>query len=478
MTKHVETPESVLIIEDDPNFSNLLKRWLETAGYRTEIFADGKNCLANLAGLLPVCVCLDLNLPDENGLQILEKLKLLNKNLPVIMLTADVATENAVRAIQLGAYDYLVKPTDRAKFLTTVKNAVERFQMALRLAHLERETSGKNFHGLIGNSPKMRSLYLEIEKVAACDITVLIEGESGTGKELVARAIHQNSGRAKFPFVALNCAAIPETLQESELFGHEKGAFTGAFSRRHGKFEAAHGGTLFLDEVAELSLSLQAKLLRVLQERTFSRLGSSDEISSDFRLLAASHKNLYEEVEKGNFREDLFFRLAVYELEVAPLRERREDIALLINFLLKEAGKIHKKDYKISPEALEILENHNFNGNVRELQNYIQRALVTANENTIRVEDLPKRVFKQSAPHIAAEKSFNEVQKIAAEPEKIEKVINFSNGNLPVMSLENLEKLAIQSALDRNQGNLTNVAGELGIGRTTLYRKIKQFGLE
>ena len=323
----------------------------------------------------------------------LEKLRAHQPLLPVVILTADSTANSAVAAMQLGAYDYLVKPIDRTKLLTTIKNAVERYQMALRVAQLERETSVQPFPGLIGNSPVLREMLRQVTRVAASDITVLVHGESGTGKELVAKAIHSFSGRSRGSFVPLNCAAIPEALQESELFGHEKGAFTGASNRRLGRFEQADQGTLFLDEVAELSLALQVKLLRVLQERSFNRLGSSIEIRSDFRLVAASHKNLSEEVKAGRFREDLFFRLAVFELDVPPLRERRGDITMIAHHFLNEFTQSAESGLKrLSPSAAQLLERYDWPGNVRELQNYMHRASVTSSTETVEVNDLPARV--------------------------------------------------------------------------------------
>jgi DNA-binding NtrC family response regulator len=407
-------------------------------------------------------------LPDSHGLEILQKLKSYQKYLPVIILTGDSAAEQVVKAMQLGSYDYLVKPIDRNKLTTAVKNAVERFRMSLKLAQLERETSGKSY-GMLGNSFKMQELFREIDRVSASDISVLIHGESGTGKELVASAIHQNSGRKEGNFVAINCAAIPESLQESELFGHEKGAYTGADKRRAGRFELADEGTLFLDEIAELSLPVQAKLLRVLQEKTFSRLGSSNETKSDFRVIAATHKNLADEVEKGKFREDLFFRIAVYELDVPPLRERDSDIELLANSFLIDFCRKNGRNLTLSPETLKLLKNYDFPGNVRELQNYMQRAVVAASTNIVQPNDLPKRVFMSFSSTESSRSETIETPALAVRTE------NFTETPL---TLEEVEKIVIESAITRNEGNLSNAVRELGIGRTTLYRKLKQYGIE
>lgn len=467
VTKAFQT-ESVLVVDDDNDFRVLVERWLEREGFKAESFADGESCLANLPRLFPVCVCLDLSLPNLHGLEVLEKLKAYQKYLPVIILTGDSGAEQVVKAMQLGAYDYLVKPVDREKFAATVRNAVERFQMSLRLAQLEREKKGIS-HGMLGESLKMQELFLEIDKVSATDISVLVNGESGTGKELVSRALHQSSGRNKGNFVALNCAAIPETLQESELFGHEKGAFTGADKRREGRFELANEGTLFLDEVAELSLPVQAKLLRVLQEKTFSRLGSSKEITSDFRLITATHKDLAAEVEAGNFREDLFFRIAVYELDIPALRERDGDIEMLANDFLNDFSRKNGRKLKIAPETMKILRNYRFPGNVRELQNYMQRAVVSASTDFVMPQDLPKRVLSRDVVKI---KPTVEKTKVVSETEQED------TSSATILTLEQLEKIAIEEAIERNDGNLKKAVQELGIGRTTLYRKLKKYNMD
>ena len=470
MTRPPDNLERVIVVDDDVSFRQLVQRWLEIDGYEATSFSDGKSCEARLAELVPVCVCLDLTLPDSHGLEVLARLKAYQKFLPVIILTADSGAEQAVKAIQMGAYDYLVKPVEREKLLASVRNAVEKFRMSVRLAQLEREASGRTF-GLIGKSPLLNELFRQIDKVAACDISVLVHGESGTGKELVAQAIHQNSGRSSGAFVAVNCAAIPESLQESELFGHEKGSFTGADKRRLGQFELADKGTLFLDEVAELSLPVQAKLLRVLQEKRFSRLGSSSEVSSDFRLIAASHKNLEEEVEAGRFREDLFFRIAVYELEVPALRDRKEDIALLANHFLRDFGRKVGRKVSLTPETVSLLENYHFPGNVRELQNYMHRAIVAATSGVVLPEDLPKRIFEPKTAQLVS---------VSENTPTINQMPQISNPEfqIPPMTLEALEVMAIRTAIGRNAGNLSNVVRELGIGRTTLYRKLKEYKIE
>ena len=289
---HDERKRLVVLVDDDRNLCDLVERFLEKAGHRVVVFHDGESFLAALGAMMPDAICLDLSMPGIGGFETLELIKERQSQLPVIILTADHAVDSVVGAMQRGAYDYIVKPIDRTKLITTVGNAVEHYRMSMRLRQLEREVEGEGYQNIVGDSPQMKELYRQMDRVAASDITILIHGESGSGKELVAQAIYESSGRSSGPFVALNCAAIPETLQESEIFGHEKGAFTGAVSRHIGKFEQSDGGCLFMDEVAELSLTLQAKLLRAIQEKRFHRVGGSTQVRSDFRLIAATHRDL------------------------------------------------------------------------------------------------------------------------------------------------------------------------------------------
>jgi DNA-binding NtrC family response regulator len=453
----------VVIVDDDPDMVSLISRFLGYAGYAVEAFADAESCLAGFSRLMPDAVCLDLMLPGLGGLETLKRIKDLEPHLPVVILTADNAVDSAVRAMQEGAYDYLVKPIDRTKLVTTIKNAVERSRMSLRLVQLEREVEGRGYPGIIGDTPPMRELFRQMDRLAASDVSVLIHGESGTGKELVARALHTQSGRRRAAFVALNCAAIPETLQESELFGHERGAFTGALDRRIGRFEEANRGTLFLDEVAELSPALQAKLLRALQERAFRRVGGSVDVRSDFRLVAATHRNLSDEVAAGRFREDLFYRIAVFELAVPALRDRRDDIPLLASALLRQIA--DGRSVTVAPDALQCFRDYSWPGNVRELSNAIQRAWVASDGARITVADLPERVRDGSL--IAAPPRETDGAGLGVGPDPI----------APIRTLEDMERIAIQQALARHSGNLSEAGRQLGIGRTTLYRKLKQFGL-
>ena len=480
------TRPDVVIVDDDRSLTALVARWLEREGCTPHVFHDGASALAGLGAVLPDTVCLDLNMPGLSGIETLERIKERHPRLPVIILTADTSVDSVVTTMQLGAYDYLSKPIDRNKLGTTVRNAVERHRLRQRLSELERDARGGGFAGIVGRSPTMRQMFRQMDRVASSDIAVLIHGESGAGKELVARAIHDYSGRRARPFVALNCAAIPENLQESELFGHERGAFTGATQQRTGRFEQADGGTLFLDEVAELSPSLQAKLLRVLQELTFRRVGGTREIHTDFRLVAASHRRLTDEVEAGRFREDLYFRIAVFDLDVPPLRDRREDIPLLVDHLLegmrRRAGAATVAELEAA--AMECLMAYDWPGNVRELHNALERAAVVATGELIRTEDLPARVAAAGKLRAGAQSTPAAPLSDRAEPPQprwwadAPAEVRDALARFDELDLEALERVAIIASIARNGGNLSAVVRDLGIGRTTLYRKLKRYGLE
>jgi two-component system response regulator HydG len=495
-----EGPDSgqglVLVVDDDPAVVEVLSRWLQKEGHQVETFLNGETCLAALTRTMPDAVCLDLDMPGMGGLKTLERIKAHHRHLPVIILTADASVESVVSAMQRGAYDYLTKPVDFANLITRIRNAVERYRMSTRLTQLEREAQGLGYPRILGSSPAMREVYRQIDLVSASDITVLIHGESGTGKELVARSIHENSGRKKGPFVALNCAAVPESLQESELFGHEKGAFTGAIERRAGRFEQANRGTLFLDEVAELSPALQAKLLRVLEEQSFQRVGGSTEVRSDFRLLAATHRQLAEEVKAVRFREDLFYRIAVFELQLPPLRERDGDILLLASAFVEEFTQERKTLGQLSPPAAKALLAYDWPGNVRELRNVIQRAVVVSGGESVLPQHLPEKVqaaaqaVAGSPPETGREGGAQPLfQQLGMALPGVAPPPNASSRlesapaetrpeTLPSLNLEELERRAIVEALRKTEGNLTQVVKLLGIGRTTLYRKLKRYKLD
>jgi DNA-binding NtrC family response regulator len=492
---------AVFVVDDDPHLRTLIGGWVEAAGFRSVELDSGESCLAALPTETPAAVLLDLSMPGIGGAATLDRIRSHHRHLPVIVLTANKDVDTVVDLMRRGAYDFLPKPVDRTKLVTTLVNAMEKHAMAMRLATLEREAEGRTIPGFVGASPSMRELYRQIDRVAASDISVYIHGESGTGKELVARAIHDRSGRGKAPFIALNCAAIPESLQESELFGHERGAFTGAAQRRVGCFEQVGGGTLFLDEVAELSPGAQAKLLRVLQQRTIQRVGSSQEIEVDFRLLAATHQDLAAAVRDGRFREDLFYRIVVFELELPPLRDRVGDVELLARHFVSRAGKeLAGREIHISPEALASLERYEWPGNVRELQNVCQRAAVTCGGESILVSDLPPRICAAVAlPRVEVPRPAVEAAPVAvpaplpAEGPRVEGLapvighlspepddlpsVGIEGASSPALTLSGMERNAIVEALRRAGGNRARVSRELGIGRTTLYRKLKEYGI-
>jgi DNA-binding NtrC family response regulator len=479
----------VALVDDDPDMRILVAQWLNQAGIRTIECADAEAFLESLDTTVPDLVCLDLGLPHMSGREALDEVRRRHPTTPVIMLTVESSTQSIVDAMRGGALDYLTKPVERELLLSSVRRAL-RASEELRRARAESFDDEASYAGVIGRSAPMREVFRQVDRVAGRDISVLIRGESGTGKELIARAIHENSRRAGGPFVAINCAAIPESLQDSELFGHERGSFTGAHKARAGCFERADGGTLFLDEVGELSLGVQAKLLRVLQERRFARLGGVRTVESDFRLITATHRSLREMVEAKRFRDDLYFRVVVFEIELPPLRMREHDLRLLVPRLLEGlCSDLGAAQFRITESAMDALERYPFPGNVRELENVLQCAAVLATGDRIDIHDLPARVRENAAGASPAEKldesrrgfstatgalqagvpelSSEESQR-GREPQALE--------DLP-LELEALERWAVKRALEDKGGRLTEVARALGIGRTTLYRKLEKYGL-
>jgi len=459
-------PGFVLAIEDNENVHGLLARALRDGGHRLQVCTSAEEGLVALEASLPDVVLLDLSLPGMSGLDALARISALRPTLPVVMFTADDSVDTVVQAMQLGAYDYLAKPFAPAKLVTTIERAIERNRLAFRITQLEHEVARGRLSGIIGDAPVIHEMLTEIHRVAETDIAVYIHGETGTGKELVAHAIHQASARANGPFVVLNCAAIAEHLQESELFGHEKGAFTGAQSQHKGRFEQADGGTIFLDEVGELSLAAQAKLLRALQERSFHRVGGRHEVRSDFRLIVATHRDLSEETRAGRFREDVYFRVAVFEIIVPPLRARAGDVPLLVQHMLKSLSQERGiGTVAIDQEALDLLSKYDWPGNVRELQNTLQRACVVCRDAVIHVQDLPARVKMSATPAPIA--------RSAMLPPASSGGDDFAEAH----SVDDAERRAIEAALSRTQGNLSEATRQLGIGRTTLYRKLRKYGI-
>ncbi len=383
-------PRRILVADDDPTIRTLLQDFLEGEGYEVSVALDGEQVLSEARDTKPDLILMDVRMPKLDGIAVLERMKSEGLSSPVIVMTAFGGSTLAIKAIQLGAYDYVTKPFDLDEISEAIERFFERQQLSGELRHVRGRADAFNPNDkIIGNSPAMQSVYKTIGKVAASGATVLISGETGTGKELVAQTIHTNSMFSQGPLVKVNCAALPETLLESELFGHEKGAFTGAVNQRKGRFELAHKGTIFLDEVGDMSLGTQKKLLRVLQEHEFERVGGISTIKVDTRVIAATNKKLEEEVAAGNFREDLYYRLGVIHIHLPPLRERKEDIPDLVDyFLQKHRPHPDAAPLDISQEAVNLLMEHDWPGNVRELENTIERAIILSQGGVITTHHL------------------------------------------------------------------------------------------
>jgi DNA-binding NtrC family response regulator len=448
-----EAPGIVLLLDDEPLLLRSLQRILESDGHQTVLAESEESALPTLAAPDLDVVLLDLLLGNTSGLDLLERIKRERPEVEVIVITGNASIESAVGCIRRGAFDYLAKPFDDVhRVRTTVRKAIERRQLMRRNRELEEELRERSaIPELVGNSPGMRALGRTIHSLRHNESHVLVRGESGTGKELVARAIHASSRRAERAFAPVDCGALPETIIESELFGHEKGAFTGA-TGAPGLFRMADGGTLFLDEIGEISLAVQAKLLRVLQEKEVRPVGASHTVSVDIRVVCATHRDLEEMVAEGRFRTDLFYRLNVVRVEIPPLRERREDIPLLVHHFLHEYRGASPRIEGIEDDALEVLVEADWPGNVRELENVIEAAMALAPGPRLRVDDLP-RVRRSAGLACAA-----------------------SLGDLP-LSLDAYERSALERALAVCNGDATAAARRLGIGRSTLYRKLARHGI-
>ncbi len=447
--------ERILIVDDEDGMRRLLSRVLTREGYETSAVGSGAEALRLVASERFDLVVTDIKMPEMDGLQLLAELKEYEPSLPIIVITAYGTIENAVQALRSGAYDYIAKPFENDEIKLTVAKAFERERLLAENRYLHAELEGRyDFSGIVGGSLAMQQVYDMASSVAVSNANVLITGESGTGKELLARSIHYSSLRKEKPFVVLNCAAISEGVLESELFGHEKGAFSGALDTRKGRFERADQGTLFIDEVAEMSMAAQVKLLRVIQEHEFERVGGNKTISVDVRIVAATNKKLEEQVKDGNFREDLYYRLNVVNINVPPLRSRREDVEPLSRFFLeKYISETGKKITDLSPRALSCLLAHDWPGNVRELQNAIERAVVLSKGSVLTPRDFPQGM--QGDDQICLQ-----------IPEK--------GGSLTDI-LEDLERQLIIQTLQREDGSQTRAAETLGIKRTTLRYKMEKY---
>lgn len=456
--------ETVLIVDDEKNYPLILSAVLQDVGYETLTANSGMEALEilNHANADVDLVLTDMKMPVMDGIELLEKIKTINPHLPVMMMTAYGTVEKAVEAMQKGAYNYILKPFDNEGLIIFVKKAIDMYQVIKENFRLRDVVETRyNFGNIVGKSKRMQEVFELVKKMAPSSATVLIEGESGTGKELVAKSIHFNSPRKDKPFIAVNCSALSENLLESELFGHEKGAFTGAIAMKKGRFELADSGTLFLDEIGELSQNLQVKLLRVLQERAFERVGGIRAVPVNIRIIAATNKNLKHETEQGRFREDLYYRLNVLYLVLPPLRDRVEDIRLLVDHMIEKYASERRPDQQVTgvdQDVNRLLYGYSWPGNVRELENAIERAMVLCPGNIIRVSDLPKE-FKKSIGHSLHLEGISENAKLYE-------------------TLDMVEKLMIERALATSHNVQSRAAELLGIGKSGLNQKLKKYGIK
>ncbi len=460
----------VLVIDDEKNIRDIFTLLLREHGYAAEAAASGAEGLEKAAAFGPDVVLLDMNLPDMSGLDVLAGLRRGNPGCRIVIITAFGTIRNAVEATKLGAYAYLEKPVDNEELLLLISRALEVRKLEAEVEILKTELSARySFASIVGTSGRMNSIFQTMDRIARVDGTVLLTGESGTGKELVARAIHFAGPRKSAPFVVVNCGAIPRDLIESEFFGHSKGAFTDARSETTGKFELAHGGTIFLDEVGELPLEAQVKLLRVLGEREIVKVGGTKTIPIDVRVIAATNKVLEEEVRKGRFREDLYFRLAVLSLHLPPLRERREDIPLLCEHFLRKYGTELKTEARaISKGALDLLLRYDWPGNVRELENVIYEAMVLADGPVIDEHGLPSRLRGEIAAEEGEDHGLAPGARTAGD----------SLREAAQAAAESAERVLIEKALLEAGGNRTLAARKLGVSRKTLFNKMKSLGID
>jgi DNA-binding NtrC family response regulator len=444
--------ERVLIVEDDPSTRSGLAELVQAWGFVTDEAPDGQEAMRKVTTFRPAIIVSDLVMPRMGGRELLRALQDQLSDITFILLTAQGTVESAVEAIKDGAYDYLSKPVDPQRLRILLTKAVERQATLREVRTLRRQLRDSGSFGrIIGNSERIRTVYRVIEQAAPTNASVLISGESGTGKELIAQTIHELSPRQAFPFVAINCAAIPETLLESEIFGHEKGAFTGAHDRRTGVFELAHRGTLFLDEIAEMQPATQVKLLRVLQERTFRRLGGRQEQSVDVRVIAATNVNPLDAARSGKLREDLYYRLNVFNIELPPLRDRRDDIPLLVQNFLNEFNRVNNKAVRaVDQDAMYVLEHYPWPGNIRELRNVIERATILAEGDFIETKHLPPTLVargEESLPTLTL---------------------------APGTTVDEAERRLIMLTLEHCRNNKTRAAEVLGISLKTLHNKLNR----
>lgn len=446
----------ILIVDDDSAHRKMLEAVLSAQGYEIRQAEDGQTAITAVEKRFYDLILMDVRMTLVGGIEALKRIKEISPGIPVIIMTAYASVSTSVEALKSGAYDYLTKPLDIDELKILINKALRHQQLEKENIYLREQLKDRfDFSKIIGQSSAMRKLLETIAIVAPTEATVLITGESGTGKELIANAIHLNSPRREKPLIKVNCAALPEALLESELFGHEKGAFTGALTRRQGRFQLAHKGSIFLDEIAEMAPSTQAKILRVLQEREFEPVGSSNTVRIDTRVIVATNKNLKEEIQEGHFREDLFYRINVVTLSVPPLRERREDIPLLADFFLKQYAVKNRRLIKgFTPRATDLLMRYDWPGNVRELENMVERSVIMVRGDMITPDEFPDTLR-------------------ALDPELLKSEIDLTPGR----SLKDVEKEMILMTLKDTEGNRTHAAKILGISRRTLQLKLKEYGI-
>ncbi len=443
--------KKILIVDDEKYMRIILSKVLRASGYKVLLAEDGYQALNLFSEFRPRVVLLDYKLPDIDGIEVLKRIKEINSNVAVIMLTAHGNIQNAVSAMKNGAFDYLAKPYNNDELIIIVQKAFETTKLTKEITTLKNKLNEQiSFKESMGESSVIKKLLLQIEPIAPTDVTILLEGDTGTGKEWFAQLIHQKSERNKKQFIAVDCGAIPETLFESELFGYERGAFTGAVKNKSGKFEQAQGGTLFLDEINNLPLSMQAKLLRAIEMKAIHRLGGKSPIDLDVRIIAASNRNIINDVNDGNFRSDLFFRISEFKIDIPALSQRTEDIPILVKFFIKKANVKFKKNVKnLNPEAFKLILNHPWPGNIRELKNVINRAVLMTKNDLIPPQDIQFINIRGKS----------------------------SNGFLLSAATNNTEYEVIKKALEKTNDNKTQAAKLLGISLRQFYRKINKYNI-
>ena len=467
----MKTNPSVLIIEDDRNIATGLQKAMRANGYEVAVQTRGDDGLAQALAEPYDVVITDLRLPGMGGLDVVRQLHQAKPKLPIILITAHGTTETAIEATKWGAFDYIPKPFEVEELLDLAARALESSRLMSEPVDMGDTASART--AIVGKSRVMQGIYKEIGRIAATPVPVLIRGDTGTGKELIARAIYQHSDRAAAPFIAVNCAAIPETLLESELFGHERGSFTGADARRIGRFEQANGGTIFLDEIGDMDTNLQAKLLRVLQEKNIQRVGGKETVPVDVRIIAATHRDLEAAIRERHFREDLFYRLNVVTITLPPLAQRIEDIPDMIKYFLRRYGpEVGVTSPSITPEAIAFLQSQTWPGNVRELENTVRKALVFAREYTIGVDHVKDIVTKARQPAVTSQQTH-----AAYVSELMDQVERGEIQNAFAKMLTDLEPELYSQAIQRAHGNITKAAQWLGVTRLKMREKLKEFGL-